>query len=62
MIYFGGGGFTFDDLYNMPIYLRNFYIKSMVDAKKEEADEVKKMQTKQKRSTPNIPSKLRGRR
>jgi len=62
MIYFGGGGFNFDDLYNMPIYLRNFYIKAMVDAKKDEAAEMKKSQSKQNSMTPNIPSKLRGRR
>lgn len=29
MVYHGKGGFTFQDLYNMPVFLRNFYLKEM---------------------------------
>lgn len=29
MIYYGKGGFTFQDLYNMPVFLRGFYLKEM---------------------------------
>ena len=32
MIYHGKGGFTFQDLYNMPVFLRGFYLKEMNDA------------------------------
>ena len=32
MVYHGKGGFTFQDLYNMPVFLRNFYLKEMNDA------------------------------
>tara|TARA_Y100001938_G_C7737874_1_gene257832 strand:+ start:253 stop:441 length:189 start_codon:yes stop_codon:yes gene_type:complete len=62
MIYYGNGGFTFDDLYTMPIYLRNFYAKKMVETKKQEADAVKKSNRRQSARTPNIPQKRFGRR
>lgn len=42
MIYYGNGGFNFDDLYTMPVYLRNFYLKLMVDTKKKEQEEQEK--------------------
>ena len=29
MVYHGKGGFTFQDLYNMPVFLRGFYLKEM---------------------------------
>lgn len=32
MVYYGKGGFTFQDLYNMPVFLRGFYLKEMNDA------------------------------
>jgi len=31
MIYHGKGGFTFQDIYTMPVFLRNFYLKEMND-------------------------------
>jgi hypothetical protein len=37
-----GNGFTVMELYKMPTYLRNFYYNRLVDAKKTEAEEVKK--------------------
>ena len=48
-----GVGFTHSDVYDMPIYLRNFYYNELVDAKKKENDEMKKAQQKSKVSTPN---------
>jgi hypothetical protein len=42
MIYYGHGGFNFDDLYTMPVYLRNFYLKLMIDTKKKEKEEQEK--------------------
>ena len=54
LMYFGKG-FNHSDVYNMPIYLRNFYYKKLLEVKKKEADEVEKAQKKHKSiSTPNI--------
>jgi len=50
-----GKGFIHSDVYNMPVYLRNFYYKQLLEVKKKEADEVKKAQQKHKSiSTPTI--------
>jgi hypothetical protein len=48
MVYHGKGGFTFQDLYNMPVFLRGFYLKEMNDAVERTNDEIKKV-TKQPR-------------
>ena len=60
MIYHGNGGFTHTDLYNMPIYLRNFYYKKLLDTKKEEQKQSEKATNKVKSqgiSRPSIPRK-----
>ncbi len=36
MVTYGKGGWTWQDLYNMPVYLRNFYVKKMSDAAEKE--------------------------
>jgi hypothetical protein len=41
-------GFTWSEVYHMPVYLRRFYFKKLVDMKKKEAEEVKKAQSKSK--------------
>jgi|TARA_R110000822_G_scaffold75901_1_gene182586 hypothetical protein len=43
-----GIGFTHSDVYNMPVYLRNFYYKQLSDTRKKENDEMKKAQQKSK--------------
>ena len=43
-----GKGFTHSDIYCMPIYLRNFYYKQLLDTRKKENDEMKKAQQKSK--------------
>ena len=43
-----GQGFTHSDVYNMPIYLRNFYYNKLADTRKKENEEVKKAQQKSK--------------
>jgi hypothetical protein len=48
-----GNGFTMMDLYKMPTHLRNFYYNKLVDAKKKEAEQVKKV------SQPSKSSKVR---
>ena len=46
-----GKGFIHSDVYDMPIYLRNFYYKQLSDTRKKENDEMKKAQQKSKVTT-----------
>tara|TARA_R110001583_G_scaffold178755_1_gene334755 strand:+ start:335 stop:475 length:141 start_codon:yes stop_codon:yes gene_type:complete len=41
MIYYGKG-FTFSEVYNMPIYLRIFYLSEMAELREKENEEIKK--------------------
>ena len=43
-----GAGFTHSDVYNMPVYLRNYYYNKLVETRKKENDEIKKSQRKNK--------------
>jgi len=43
-----GKGFIHSDVYDMPVYLRRFYYKELVDSKKKENDEMKKARQKNK--------------
>ena len=43
-----GKGFIHSDVYNMPIYLRNFYYQKLLDTRKKENDEIKKAQQRNK--------------
>ena len=45
-----GAGFTHSDIYEMPIYLRNYYYNKLVETRKKENDEIKKAQQKSKPS------------
>jgi hypothetical protein len=47
-----GNGFTWSEVYFMPTYLRRFYFNKLVDLKKKEADEMKKVKAKTK--TPKV--------
>ncbi len=42
MVYYGKGGFNFEDLYNMPVFLRSFYLKEMNDAVEKANEEIEK--------------------
>ena len=42
-IVYYGQGFTYSDVYNMPLPIRKYYIDLMIKAKKQEQDEVEKM-------------------
>lgn len=59
--YYSQGGFTQDVVYNLPIYLRRFYIKKLVDVRKKENEEAEKAQAKAKSGarTPSKPSMSR---
>lgn len=52
-----GNGFTWKDVYTMPIHWRNFYFKKLVEAKKKEKDEMDKMNKKSK--IPHSNTKVR---
>ena len=41
-----GNGFTHSEVYSMPVYLRKFYIKQLVDVKKKENEAVSKSNSK----------------
>ena len=47
-----GQGFTHSDVYEMPIYLRNFYYKELSDTRKKENEEIKKALRRTKTSIP----------
>lgn len=47
MLHFGNG-FNWTEVYTMPIHLRRFYFKKLVEVKKKEADEIKAAQNKSK--------------
>ena len=57
MCYHSQGGFTHDDVYSMPLYLRRFYVRLLVKAKKEEQAQMDKANKKPSSSEnrPNIP-------
>ena len=46
-----GKGFIHSDVYDMPIYLRNFYYKQLVDTRNKENEEIKKQNQKIKQSS-----------
>ena len=48
MAYNSQGGFTWSELYTMPVYLRAFYAKLLVEVKEEEKKEMDKAKGKSK--------------
>ena len=50
-----GVGFTFSDVYDMPVYLRNFYTQKLIETRKEEKAEIEKANKKSQNSqSPNL--------
>ena len=49
LIYYGKGGFTWSDVYEMPVWLRIFYIRSINEAVKRENEQYKKASKPSKR-------------
>jgi hypothetical protein len=41
MCYYSEGAFRFMDVYQLPIYLRNFYFKKLLSVKQKENDKIK---------------------
>lgn len=48
LIYHGNGGFTFSDVYNMPLWVRKFYIGKIIEFKTEEKKQYDKEMKKAK--------------
>jgi hypothetical protein len=42
MCYHGNGAFSPTELYSLPVYLRNFYYKKLIEVKTKENEEVNK--------------------
>ena len=55
MCYYGEGGFTFSDVYSMPVNMRKFYFNELSEAKKNEQKEMQKAQSKNKVKKPKRP-------
>lgn len=49
-----GNGFTMMELYKMPTYLRNFYYKKLVDAKKKENEQIKASNSSKPPKLPKV--------
>ena len=49
-----GTGFTHSDVYNKPVYLRNFYFKKLADTRAKENDDIKKANQKSKTTNPRF--------
>ena len=47
-----GKGFIHSDVYDMPIYLRNFYYSELTDTRKKENEEIEKANQRSKVSKP----------
>ncbi len=52
---YGTPGFTFSDVYNMPVHLKNFYLREFMDLKKKEKEQIDKAQQKPQ---PTIPRRF----
>ena len=50
LVFHGGGGFQYTEVYNMPIWLRTFHINKISEFNKRQND---KMEKAQRGSTPN---------
>jgi hypothetical protein len=50
MVYYANGGFNWNDLYFMPIKLREFYWRELLKAKEEEKEQIQKVNNSPKQS------------
>lgn len=58
IVFYGKGGYDYDTVYNMPIYLRNFTYHKVVEHYEKEAEAAEKAgkgQSLTKSSSPKIP-------
>jgi hypothetical protein len=45
----GGGGFTFSDVYNLPLHIRRLYVNQFIKIKKQEQEQIEKSNNKVRR-------------
>ena len=55
----GEGGFTHSDVYNMPVSMRNFYIKCLLKHIKDKNAAIEKSNEIKKPNLPKMPKVLR---
>lgn len=48
LVYHGKGGFSWNDVYNLPVFLRRFYIKKVIKALEDKADAIEKERNKKR--------------
>lgn len=46
MCYYSEGAFQFTEVYQLPIFLRNFYFKKLIDIKNKENEKIKESKSK----------------
>ena len=49
LVFQGGGGFTFSDVYNLPLHIRRLYVNQLVEIKKKEQEQIQKANSKVRR-------------
>jgi hypothetical protein len=49
LVFQGGGGFTFGDVYNLPLHIRRLYVNQLLQIKKKEQEETAKANSKVRR-------------
>ena len=54
MAYYANGGFNWNDLYYMPIKLREFYYRELLSAKESEKEEMDKANSKAKSNSSKV--------
>jgi hypothetical protein len=54
MAYYANGGFNWNDLYYMPIKLREFYYRELLNAKETEKEEMDKANSKAKSNSSKV--------
>ena len=59
IIFYAKGGFTFSEIYDLPVYLRQFYYQELLDTRKKENQEAKKAQRKNKPQVSRPPTNPR---
>jgi hypothetical protein len=48
-VFSGGGGFTFSDVYNLPLHIRRLYVNNLLKIKKAEQEQIEKANSKVRR-------------
>ena len=49
LVFQGGGGFTFGDVYNLPLHIRRMYVNQLLEIKKKEQEQISNANSKVRR-------------